>query len=272
MKLTKVISLMGLVFLLSACVDDKTIVEEIQDTPNLIGFEARNTSVSGIADGSEYEKVFNVNVFGPSTDDLGGSYTATVTVDPSSTAIEGTHFTIDDPTIEVTADGNLASTFSITMLTDGIVTPLDENPVLILNLTNASGEGVIASGAPLTVNMLYLCPSDLAGNYVVTITREDGAGPWVYNDVISQLGPGQYRGQSVGHWAPGSIGGTPGFPFTDVCNTLSLSEHNLLDLYGNLVGPGGDSYVDPVTGNLHIEYYITFSGAPLVYTADYVKQ
>ncbi len=273
MKLTYAFLLIFSV-MLSSCVDDSTFADEVKKSPNIIGFELRNTNISGIANGSEYENLFNVEVVGPSTAGLSGEFTATVTVDPTSTAIEGTHFRIDNPTITVTSEGKLRNVMGITMLTEGIVAPLASNPVLVLNVTNATGSGVIASGAQLSVNLLYLCNSVLEGQYEVTITRDDGA-VYVYPDYITETGVGQYRGESVGRWSPGSIGGTPGFDFVDVCNVITVPEQNLVDLYSNLVGQDGkpeDSFVDPATGIITIKYYVTFAAGDSYFTAVYVPQ
>ena len=259
--------------LLSSCFDDAfNISEEIKATDNVIGFVKSNASVSGIADGTEYEFSFPVQVFGPTSDQLTGTYTAKVSVDPSSTAVEGVHYRLEEKVISAGEEGGFLSLFSLVMLTEGIETPLAENPVLILNVSDAEGPGnVMASGAQLKISMLYLCPSDLSGDYVTTIVRDDGQ-TYVYEETITEIGVGQYRGESVGHWAPGAIGGTPGFNFTDVCGTITVPTQNLVDLYSNLVSQAGKSYVDPETGNIHIEYTIPLSAGDRTYKADYVKQ
>ncbi|MDN4165934.1 hypothetical protein QWY31_10500 [Cytophagales bacterium LB-30] len=270
-KLSLYILQVGLVASIFACSESETLIDQIEGSPNVAGFVDRSINISGIADGTEYTNQVPLWITGPSTDGLSGDYSLTIEVDPSSTAIEGTHFRIDNKSATLSAGKNLTDLFTIVMLTEGIETPLETAPVLKLMVSAVSGSGnVVASGAPLTVNMLYLCPSDLAAAYQVTIVRNDG-NVYSYSDVIESTGPGQYRGVSVGHWAPGSIGGTPGFDFVDVCNVITVPEQNLVNLYSNLVYQGGDSYVDPVTGNLHIEYYVSFAAGDRKYVADYVK-
>jgi hypothetical protein len=253
--------------MLSSCVDDSSFVDEVKSTPNLIGFELRNTNVSGIADGTEYTKVFNVEVVGPTSYDLTGNITATVTVDPSSTAVEGTHFRIDNPAIAVSKEGNLRTTFAVTMLSTGISTPLAENPILILNVTNASGSGdVVASGAQLVVNMLYLCPSDLAdytynisGQYVRVNSGIDQVFTQT-SEVFTVLAPGQFRTTSTGIWGAGALSppaNYDGFNFTDVCGVITIPQQNLGGYYSNQVA--GNGSVDAATGTITMSYTVCAS-------------
>ena len=259
--------------LLSSCFDDAAnIAEDIKATDNLIGFVNRTASMTAVADGEEYEFYFPVRVFGPTSNDLNGTFTANVNVDPSSTAIEGTHFRLVEEVVSASDEQGYVSRYRIVMLTEGIEAPLAENPVLVLNLTDAEGPGnVSASGGKLAITLYYLCPSNLAGDYEVTIVS-DGK---TYNrtETIKEMGPGQYRGESVGHWGIGAIGGTPGFDFVDVCNTITVPSQNLVNLYSNIVSQAGDSYVDEETGNIHIEYSIPYGAYPngRKYVADYVK-
>lgn len=257
---------------LMSCGDEKTdLVDSIEGSPNFIGFYESTDNFSGIADGSEYTFQIPVLADGPSVGSLSGSYSGTISVDPTSTAVEGTHFRLDSKTVTVDQSNDYLNTIEVVMLTQGIVTPLAAAPVLKLKITDVSGSGnIVASGKTLDITMNYLCPSDLAGLYVATITSSSGS-TVVFNDFVTQTGDGQYRGQTVGTWAPGSIGGTPGFDFIDVCNVISVPTQNLVDLYSNEVFQAGSSYVDPGTGDLHIEYTITFSAGNRNYVADYVK-
>jgi hypothetical protein len=273
----------GLALILPSCIDDKTIVDEIKATPNLIGFSARTTSFAGIADGTEYGNVLPVEIFGPTTETLSGSYTATVTVDPSSTAIEGTHFRLESNTIQVSSDGNFANVFPVVMLTDGIETPLAVNPKVVLKLTTASGSGnITASGATLTITLLYLCPSFLAEEtYVVSGTYDHPSG--YHEDFnhgtesLTELGPGEFLTMSTGHWGPGGTGGylSPpaarnGFIFKDVCGVISIEQQNLGNYYSNIVE--GSGTVDPDTGDIHLEYTVCAGGACREYKVDYTKK
>ena len=260
-------------FLTASCDDEDALISDIENSPNLVAFEEPSMNFSVVATGDPFVRMVPMKVMGPSTDDISSPVTATVTVDPASTAVEGVHFTLDENTIQLSPDGDLVGNLPVTVLTAGIEPPLEDSPVLILQISQAAGaNNVIASGKKVAININYLCDSNLQGTYIVTITRNDSPTPNVYTDVIAKTGQGEYRGTSVGHYAPGSLGGTPGFTFLDICGEITVPEQNLVDLYSNLVYGIGESYVDPATGNLHIEYEITFSAGNRQYIADYVKQ
>ncbi len=276
MKHYKLIYFLCSLIAITSCVEDEQeIVESIKGSPNVIGFVERASNVTEIADGTQTVFDMPVSLKGPTARNTEGTFTASISVDPSSTAIEGVHFRLDQTSFEVTSDGNWINTVPVTMLTDGVNAPLNENPLLVLNVTDADGPGnLVANGSALEITMLYLCPTFLNNTYTVTITRSDGT-VYEYTDVIASTGKGQYRGRSVGHWAPGTIGGAPGFDFLDVCNKIIVPDQNLVDLYSNIVSQTDSqeaaSVVDPTTGNLHIEYRIELGDGYSDYKADYVK-
>ncbi len=273
------ILLLAVVVTLSSCIDDDTFADAVQGTPNVLGFQARNINISGIADGTEYEKIFNVQLVGPTSDEIDGSYSATISADPSSTAIEGTHYRLDNTMITASKEGNFASTFSLTMLSTGIPTPLAENPVLVLNVSNVSGPGdVVASEAKLVVNLLYLCPSDLDsytydinGQYIRAASGIDQ--PYSHtNEVFTVLAPGQFRTTSTGLWGAGVLSppaNYDGYDFTDVCGTITIPQQNLGGYYSNQVAGFGS--VDPATGTITVEYTVCASDCREFY-ATYTRQ
>ena len=251
---------------LTACVDDTTLEDQIGATPNLVGFVNANSNLSAVADGEEYIFELPVHVYGPNLEAASaeGSYTATISVDESSTAVAGTHFRLDETTVDITSSGNFLANFPITLLTDGIATPLASNPTLVLNVSSASGPGnTIASGSQLILTLLYLCPSDLSGDYsVYQEYLSDGTPqtPQNYTDHINQTGLGAYRTEEAGHWPAASLGGEPGFDFIDVCDAITIPSQNLVNLYSNIVaGVAGASEVDPMTGEIYFEYTVCAS-------------
>lgn len=244
----------------SCLVDDEPRLVN-DEGPNLASFNTSSKVISGIANGDEYENELVLEVKGPTWENMSGDVQATVEVDPASTAIEGTHFALDSKTITLTDENNYIGKLPITLLTDGIVAPLDESPVLILNIVSATGENVINNGKPLTINFNYLCNSDLAGRYAVKVryVRASAGIDQVseFEDSFTEVATGEYRSNRVGHWTVADLGGTPGFTFYDVCNKISIPEQNLVELYSNLVkGVAGQSYVDPETGVIYMEYTI----------------
>lgn len=273
MKYLKKIFLIGLIGVVApSCVDDTAPEDAFGAGANLASFVSTSSNFTAVATGEEYVMTVPMEVKGPSLESINETITATVSVDASSTAEAGVHYRLDQTTVELKPGNNLLSNLPVTMLTAGIDPPLDEAPVLVLKVSAVTGSGkVIANGKTIAINLLYLCDSQLQGNYIVTILRNDGL-LYNYPETIVKIGDGQYRGTSVGHWAPGAIGGNPGFSFVDVCDVITVPEQNLVDLYSNLVYQDGDSYVDPVTGNLHIEYTVTFAAGNRKYICDYVKQ
>lgn len=271
MKTLKYIFLLILVIgtFQSCLVENETRYDLNEDGPNLAGFELNRTLVSGISDGSEYTFPMRVKVVGPTVSQLTSDVTLTVAVDPSSTAIEGTHYRIDNPTVVLTAANNYLGLLNVTMLTEGIVTPLEESPVLKLNTADASGDPtIINNGKGLDITMNFACFSEFQGRYSVTHTSSTGATFTTEEDII-KIGTEKYQTSSVGTW------GTPpfsvnGYVFDNACNVLSVPGGQLLantysnEVYGHKLGSA-----DPATGVLTIYYTIWFAAGDREYTAVY---
>ncbi|MFV0378522.1 MAG: hypothetical protein ACK5JD_14605 [Mangrovibacterium sp.] len=272
-----------LLFLLSAgilnscLVSDDTSFDSNDKGANVAGFESSRTTIAAIADGDEYDFKLKVKITGPTWSELDDDVTMTVAADASSTAIEGTHFRIDNPNVTLSADDNYLGFFTITMLTEGIITPLEESPVIVLKVTSASGEEmVLNSGKTIAITMNYACPSFLAGTYAVTTeyTNSEGIVTMLsWTETITATGIGEYRTEHVGHWSVGALDpGTPGFTFTDVCGVITVEEQNLADYYSNIVTGTAFGTVDSETGNLYIEYSICYNGSCRLYKSTYIKQ
>ena len=276
-KLKYIIILLLSVGLFNSClIDNETDIDLNAEGANVAGFANPKTLVAAIADGAESTHILKMKISGPTVMYLTADITATVAADESSTAIEGTHFRIDNPTITLSASNNYLGLFEITMLTAGIQTPLDESPVLVLKVTNATGDSkVLNSGKLLEVTMNYACFSALAGTYDVTTiyTGYDGSvSTLTWTENITEIGLGSYRTTRVGHWTPDDLGGTPGFTFTDVCGQLSISGQNLVDLYSNWVEGTEYGTVAPVTGDLHMLYSICTATGCRYYDCTYIKK
>lgn len=261
---------------LSSCIEDDAPEDAFGQGPNLVSFRDKNTNFTAVATGEEYVKTIPMKIVGPSIDNISGPVTATISVDPSSTAEEGVHFRLDQKTITFSSENDYLNLFPVTMLSEGIDPPLAEDPVLVLNISDATGDGnVIANGTKMTIRLLYLCNSQLEGTYEVTGPYyRDGVFQGIvnYSDVLRKTGEGEYRGTKVGHW--GDLGvGNPGFTFLDVCDNITIPEQNLVDYYANIVeGVPGKSFVNPENGNLYMEYTICYGGSCREYFLDYVKQ
>ncbi len=270
MKKIKFIPIILLGFLFTLSCEENNIISDVENSTNLVGFEVVNTSVTEIADGSEYAVQLKMKVFGPSQRDLTSDITVTVGVDESSSAVDGTHFRIDNNSITFKKSENYLNLFEFTMLTEGIMTPLESSPVLVLKATGASGDSkVMNSGKAINVTLNYACPSDLQGSYTCTMIRDGGA-PVVYTDNITKTGVGTFRTSEVGHWIGGLGVGTPGYTFTDVCGVINVPQQDLVDYYGNQVQGTMPGTVDEETGVLHIVYSISSDAWSSVYDCTYV--
>jgi hypothetical protein len=249
----------------SCLVEDNEKTEDYDNGPNLIGFTTASTNVSGVANGDEY--VFNLTMagVGPTITEATEDVTVRVAVDPASTAVRGTHFELSKEEVTLLASNNYINSFPLTMLSEGIQAPLATNPYVILNITEVDSNGNFVNNGrtgSIKVNLLYLCFSNLAGNYAVNMRYIRAASgidqTLTFDDTITQTGDGQYRTGRVGHWEASALGGTPGYSFTDVCNVITIPYQNLVDLYSNEVeGVPGKSSVNPDTGVITFEYTIT---------------
>tara|TARA_B110000967_G_C18897979_1_gene572209 strand:+ start:4511 stop:5353 length:843 start_codon:yes stop_codon:yes gene_type:complete len=252
--------------LTSCLVDDTDPTGEFNLGPNVVGFTSSTMGFSGVANGDEYQSAINFEVKGPTSSEYTAPINAIISVDPASTAVEGVNFRLDSSTITLEANGNYTGSLPITLITEGIVAPLAESPVLILSVTSADGEtNLLPNGIKLTVTLNYLCFSNLAGEYDVTMryvrasSGTDVTQTWT--DVITETNDGEYRTGRVGYWTAAQLGGTPGFTFNDVCNDISIPFQNLVERYSNIVeGVAGKSSVNPESGEIYFEYTICAGG------------
>jgi hypothetical protein len=260
--------LLGMAFLPS-CIDKTSSYDLNDDGFNLAGFEQSVTAFAAIADGTESNFQVKMKVVGPTLMDLTSDITVTVAADESSSAIEGTHFRIDNPTITLKASENYLGLLTVTMLTDGIVTPLDVAPVLVLKVVSATGdENVTNNGKMLTITLNYACPSDLAGDYTLAVTSSSG-GFFTRDETIINTGIGEYYTSSVGTWNP-PLNDGHGYFFNDVCDVITVPFHDLLaDMYSNDVFGHAEGNHDPVTGIITVYYTITFAAGNRTYEAIY---
>jgi len=257
----KYLTILCAFLMFTSCLVDDVAESTINDEgPNLASF--RNTSglLGAIADGNEYQFDIQVEVLGPNYVDQTGDVQYTVGVDPASTAVEGTHFAFASTTGSLTESSNYLGTFPVTLLTDGIMAPLDVSPVLILTMTDASGNNVVPNGKKIILTLNYLCFSNLGGVYnTETVYFRGGAEVLTATgtDEIFDQGDGEYRTGEVGHWTQAQLGGTPGMTFFDVCNAITIPNQNLVNLYSNEVeGVLGNSFADPDTGVITFNYTI----------------
>lgn len=262
----------GFALIMTSClVDDETRSDLNDQGPLLAGFTSTSQTISGISNGDTYPNEIKMEVKGPAIEEFQGDVAVTVAVNTAlSTAIEGTHFSFPSKTITLSRSSNYTGKLPVTLLTEGIVAPLDVSPVLYLDVVSADGSNVVNNGKQIKITFNYLCFSNLAGTYDVEmhyINTGAGIDRFIYGeDEIVETAPGEYRAQRVAYWelegGPGAIGGTNGYTFYDVCNAITIPAQNLVELYSNIVeGVIGNSFVNPETGVIYFEYTVCFGGA-----------
>lgn len=251
--------------LLNSClIDDETPHDDYDQGPNLAGFLNSTTGIMEVADGTEYTEEIEMVLQGPTSNEITNDITVTLAVDPSSTAIEGTHYRLDNTTITLKASNDHLALFEFTMLTDGVIAPLAKSPVLVLEIVSATGDpNVIANGKKITITLNYGCPSNLAGIYDALVIGNGETATFV--ETITEYGYGKYGTTRVGTWSEFSSGF--GLEFEDVCNTITVPLHDLGHMYSNEIWGHKEGSVDPVTGVITL--YYTISGGWGEYTAVY---
>ncbi len=280
MKTIKYIILLVMVIgTASSClVDNETTYDDNDAGANLAGFASAATTLGAVTDGNDYYYTLQMKVFGPTFTDIKSTVTATVGVDPSSTAVEGIHFRLDNTSITFEPGNNMLNNFPITILTEGIRAPLAVAPVIKLVVTNVTGaDNVLANGKPIAITINYGCFSDLAGRYSTVVTRTDASGTSTtyaaYEEDVYKTGIGEYHTSYVGHYIPtngGGLGvGTEGFYFSDVCDVLTVPLQELNDYYTNEVSGTELGSANVETGVLTLKYQITFAAGNRSYVSVY---
>lgn len=159
----------GLLF--HSCEDDKDVYQIDQDQTIAV-FDSYRFGLGGLADGSEYDKEILVKITGAGLEGLTGDVTLTFAADESSTAIEGTHYRIENKTITLTQKNYYMGIVDFVLVTEGNTPPLDDDPafadyqapVLNLKITNATG-GVTPTGKLAEITLNFTPPNPYAGLY-----------------------------------------------------------------------------------------------------------
>lgn len=253
----------------SACEEETREVYQISDGDNLVAFADNSTSFGFVADGREYDIDVKVGLTGPSVENVSGDIEVTFSVDTSSTAQEGVHYVLPEGTFILSESDDYLGVFSLKMITEGIVTPLAESPVIVLNIAGASGStDVIASGKSIEITLDYACNSSLAGMYDLVCTNEDGDMYTATEEINDADGLGMYWTTTATTKSWNADGGGYGVYFKDVCGTITVPSHILLNYYGNNVFGHSNGSVDE-NGVITIHYTVEFSAGNVKYTSVY---
>ena len=184
----------------------------------------------------------SIGLIGISNSDV----TVDISIDESSTAIEGVHYELLNSAISIPA-GSFGSTLPINVLLDGFNGDPEDVRTIVVNISNASGADVAINLQKLSLAIAITCPSEIPeGTYTET-------GTGVGSDVtLTKTGDDTYMISQMNfdYYSP-TYDDVPGY-FTDVCNSLTLNGVPT-DVFG--IAWIGNGRYDPVTGNLSFTVY-----------------
>lgn len=219
----------SLIVFTSCLVDDEAPIYELNDqSTNLASFARDSQSLNAVTNGDEYVFDIVLTLIGPTSLDSNEDIPVTFSIDPSSTAIENVHFRFETLSTTLLASNNHIASIPITMITDGILAPLDENPVLILNIESADGTNVLPNANSLKLTFVYQCFADLSGTYLVT------------NDFCDPSFTTTIEANPDGSWYIGSADG--GFLHQCTSNTTLLNPGSIVELCGQILPTGELDY------------------------------
>lgn len=258
----------------SCLVDDESLTDSFDDGPNFVSFSRFSQNLSAVADGNTYDFDINVELQGPTLHEMTSDVDLTISVDPSSTAIEGVHYVLNNATTTLTNSNNYLGAIQVTVLTEGIFPPLDESPVLVLNIFDSNGTNVISSSKKCRISLIYQCYTDLSGTYIGT---NDFCSPSFVTTISLNPDGSWHIAQGDGGFlelCTGNAGLLNYANITELCGEI-LPSTNLE--YGSDTGYGiGDilgGTWDESTGTLTMQHQDTwFNGGPYNWTSTYVRQ
>lgn len=275
-----VLTLLSLVAI-TACVDDEQ--EDFGSGPHIVGFRNAQGSYIYTEDNVDPVEIFEpIHLIGGSNGTVSTENIAmSFSVDPSSTAISGTNYTINATgnTLVIPAGGDFVK-LPITVYPTTL--PGNIPKTIVINLTQVgTGNAVISEEKKSITITIAKCASDLAGTYSLSVTRLDTGAIYNFpNEVITELALGVYETSTTGPYDDLTDDGAPrnGFIFKDVCQSIVIDEQFLGDYYTNLVYGNPDDpnevTLSTDTGlveSITMHYTITFAAGPRKYRAVYTK-
>lgn len=161
----------------SCLIDDTTDLDQNDAGLNVVTFVRPVNNLTALANGDEYEFVLPINLVGPTSMDITSDIVVTFSPSAESTAIEGTHYRIDNPTITLTDATNYLGKLTITIMTEGNTPPLDDSPefedyvapILMLDIGTTGDARVDGSGKGGTFTINFIPPNPYAGVYDVVM-------------------------------------------------------------------------------------------------------
>lgn len=206
--------------------------------PIVVQFPEAAISSNFLQDGSGavYSYEVPIEYFGADGLPLDKEVTFSIAVDAtSSTAVEGTEFSLGETEFTIPAGSNSAS--AVIMVNSENLDSNDPKQAVIEIVS--SSETVSSNKAKIAITLQAICPSNLEGDYAYTSNGREVT--------ITSTGTGTYSLS-----ADDAFGGEYPIYFSDVCNTLTITGGYLPDNFG--IGVSGTGSVDPDTGTITLYY------------------
>ncbi len=201
-------------------------------------------------------------------------------IDPSSTAVPGTHYAITGSGNSITINpGENFVAFPFTVNPQNL--PDNQPLTIVVNITQVAN-GVASASRQSTTITIAKCASNLAGTYSLVVTRLDNNVVYNFpNEIITELSIGSYVTSTTGPYNDLTDDGAPrnGFLFNDVCQEIVIAEQNLGDYFSNMVygnttdGSHGFVTLDESgeVESITMYYIITFDAGNRQFKAVYTK-
>jgi len=174
----KILTLSFVAIIATSCDRDTGDYPYLNDRVNTIGYTSSSSTLF-VEDGAAN----NVSIGVAATTTVGGG-TFSISVDESSTAVEGVDFTIEGGNEFSFESGNIVSTFSIVGLFEGAIV---EGKTVVLNL--ASTDFAVSASNQYSLSLVQLCPleADFTGDYLIEQITPYVDGPTLDDGAIVTL-------------------------------------------------------------------------------------
>lgn len=235
----------------------------------IVGWGKSSVTESYFSDIGVLNNAYPINILGggdgtPST----SAIDVTLSVDPSSTAIDGGEYSIPSTSFTIPAGSSFAMV-PIDINT-GLFNATTPSKVVINVATSTNGVVIDALAGQMTINFVG-CQSDIANHtYMMTVTSSTGGQYGPVLETVLMESVNNFMTYSAGTWDP-PLNPGHGVRFEDICGNLTIPSQGLVDVYSNSVTAHGPSTVQP-NGDFTLNYTIGFGSGPRDYVATYIKQ
>ena len=280
-KVNTFLILLALPLLLVSCLVDDEVDNSLAESNYIVGFSNSLAVESYFSDIGAVSAEYPLDLLGGMTGGASGSdITVSYVVDPSSTAVEGTEFDFVTTTGQLTIPaGNTFAMFPL-MINTGSLNPTAPTELVIKLTSVTTANGVISSLNDTLYVTFVGCQSTVhTSSYSLVTTRNsDGAQMNHGTESITLTSVNNFKTDTTGTWAVGTIAPDQGFSFIDICGAITLPAQGLAqNYYSNQVtgvvsaNTNGNHGIVHPNGDIEVNYQITFSAGDQTYTNYYTK-